>query len=89
MFGSIDCPSITGDVPPLSSPEDMKLLYGKNRGIQGHHNSCYLDATLFAMFSCTGVFDSILHRPKGNDDIAEYDEVQRVLKEEIVNPLRA
>ncbi|KAG8198988.1 hypothetical protein JTE90_001788 [Oedothorax gibbosus] len=89
VFGSIDCPSITGDVPPLSSPEDMKLLYGKNRGIQGHHNSCYLDATLFAMFSCTGVFDSILHRPKSRDDIAEYDEVQRVLKEEIVNPLRA
>ncbi|PRD35254.1 UNVERIFIED_CONTAM: Ubiquitin carboxyl-terminal hydrolase CYLD [Trichonephila clavipes] len=89
VFGSIDCPSITGDVPPLSSPEDMKLLYGKNRGIQGHHNSCYLDATLFAMFSCTGVFDSILHRPKNSDDIAEYDEVQRVLKEEIVNPLRA
>ncbi|XP_055933266.1 ubiquitin carboxyl-terminal hydrolase CYLD-like isoform X4 [Argiope bruennichi] len=89
VFGSIDCPSITGDVPPLSSPEDMKLLYGKNKGIQGHHNSCYLDATLFAMFSCTGVFDSILHRPKNSDDIAEYDEVQRVLKEEIVNPLRA
>lgn len=65
------------------------MLYGKNRGIQGHHNSCYLDATLFAMFSCTSVFDSILHRPKNNDDIAEYDEVQRVLKEEIVNPLRA
>ncbi|KAF8781802.1 Ubiquitin carboxyl-terminal hydrolase CYLD like protein [Argiope bruennichi] len=89
VFGSIDCPSITGDVPPLSSPEDMKLLYGKNKGIQGHHNSCYLDATLFAMFSCTGVFDSILHRPKNSDDITEYDEVQRVLKEEIVNPLRA
>ncbi|XP_021004113.1 ubiquitin carboxyl-terminal hydrolase CYLD isoform X2 [Parasteatoda tepidariorum] len=89
VFGSIDCPSVTGDVPPLSSPEDMKLLYGKNRGIQGHHNSCYLDATLFAMFSCTGVFDSILHRPKNIDDIAEYDEVQRILKEEIVNPLRA
>ncbi|XP_054720365.1 ubiquitin carboxyl-terminal hydrolase CYLD-like isoform X2 [Uloborus diversus] len=89
VFGSIDCPSITGDVPPLSSPEDMKLLYGKNRGIQGHHNSCYLDATLFAMFSCTSVFDSILHRPKNSDDIVEYDEVQRILKEEIVNPLRA
>ncbi|XP_067128573.1 ubiquitin carboxyl-terminal hydrolase CYLD isoform X2 [Centruroides vittatus] len=89
VFGSIDCPSVSGDVPPLCNPDDLKQLYGKSKGIQGHHNSCYLDATLFAMFSCTSVFDSLLHRPRNKDDIAEYDEVQCVLKEEIVNPLRA
>ncbi|RWS31794.1 Ubiquitin carboxyl-terminal hydrolase CYLD-like protein [Leptotrombidium deliense] len=89
LFGSIDCPTVTGDVPPLSSSEDLQSLCGKNRGIQGHHNSCYLDATLFAMFSCTTIFESLLHRPPSTDDIAEYTEVQRVLKEEIVNPLRA
>lgn len=88
-FGSIDCPSVTGDVAPLSTPEDLESLCGKNRGIQGHHNSCYLDATLFAMFSCTTVFESLLHRPPTKKDIPEYSQVQRVLKEDIVNPLRA
>ncbi len=89
LFGSIDCPTVTGDVPPLSSTDDLQALCGKNRGIQGHHNSCYLDATLFSMFSCTTIFESLLHRPPRIDDIPEYREVQRVLKEEIVNPLRA
>lgn len=88
-FGSIDCPSVSGDVAPLSTAEDLESLCGKNRGIQGHHNSCYLDATLFAMFSCTTVFESLLHRPPTKKDIPEYSEVQRVLKEDIVNPLRA
>lgn len=88
-FGAIDCPTVTGDVVPLSTSEDLASLCGKNRGIQGHHNSCYLDATLFAMFSCTTIFESLLHRPPKEGDIAEYNEVQRVLKEEIVNPLRA
>jgi len=87
-FGSIDCPSVPGDVPPLCTPDELKALCGKNRGIQGHHNSCYLDATLFAMFSCTTIFESLLYRPPTRDDIPEYAEVQRVLKEEIVNPLR-
>lgn len=89
LFGSIDCPSVQGDVAPLTTADDLAALCGKNRGIQGHHNSCYLDATLFAMFSCTTIFESLLHRPPSSDDIAEYREVQRVLKEEIVNPLRA
>ena len=71
LFGSIDCPSVSGDVPPLSSQEDLQALCGKNRGIQGHHNSCYLDATLFAMFSCTTIFESLLNRPPTPDDIPE------------------
>lgn len=87
-FGSIDCPVVSGDIPPLSDPDHLLSIFGKNRGIQGHHNSCYLDATLFSMFSFTSVFDSLLHRPPVDEDIVEYREVQRVLKEEIVNPLR-
>lgn len=63
-------------------------MCGKFKGIQGHHNSCYLDATLFAMFTFTSVFDSLLFRPKEPQDIHMYDEVQKVLREEIVNPLR-
>jgi hypothetical protein len=32
-------------------------LYGKPMGVQGHSNSCYLDATLFALFAHTDVVD--------------------------------
>ncbi|XP_017774296.1 PREDICTED: ubiquitin carboxyl-terminal hydrolase CYLD isoform X1 [Nicrophorus vespilloides] len=88
-FGK-DCPIIPGAIPPLimKTEEDVDAVCGKFRGIQGHHNSCYLDATLFAMFTYTAVFDSLLFRPKGPNDISDYEEVQRVLREEIVNPLR-
>lgn len=34
------------------------------------------------------VFDSLLYRPPTKHDIPQYLEVQRVLREEIVNPLR-
>ncbi|XP_032510750.2 ubiquitin carboxyl-terminal hydrolase CYLD isoform X1 [Danaus plexippus] len=80
-----ECPVVTGVVPPLTSLGD---LAGKNRGIQGHHNSCYLDATLFAMFTFTSVFDALLYRPPEPEDSPHYSEVQRVLREEVVNPLR-
>lgn len=66
----------------------LKDLLGKSRGIQGHNNSCYLDATLFAMFSSTTLFDSLLYRPPNSNDIPEYSEIQRILREEIVRPLR-
>ncbi|XP_022127332.2 ubiquitin carboxyl-terminal hydrolase CYLD isoform X1 [Pieris rapae] len=84
-FDQPDCPVVPGVVPPLNSLGD---LAGKNRGIQGHHNSCYLDATLFAMFTFTSVFDALLYRPPELEDSPHYSEVQRVLREEIVNPLR-
>lgn len=66
----------------------LKNLLGKSRGIQGHNNSCYLDATLFAMFSSTTLFDSLLYRPPNKCDIPEYSEIQRILREDIVRPLR-
>lgn len=47
-----------------------------------------MDATLLAMFYFTTVFDTILHRPKSQTDLPEYIEIQQVLKEGIVNPLR-
>ncbi|XP_063838567.1 ubiquitin carboxyl-terminal hydrolase CYLD [Ostrinia nubilalis] len=84
-FEQPECPVVPGVVPPLSS---LGELAGKNRGIQGHHNSCYLDATLFAMFTFTSVFDALLYRPPEPEDSPHYSEVQRVLREEIVNPLR-
>lgn len=50
--------------------------FGKKRGIQGHKNSCYLDATLFSMFAFTNVFDELLTRPRRQSDIHGYEEVQ-------------
>ncbi|XP_071091905.1 ubiquitin carboxyl-terminal hydrolase CYLD-like [Haliotis cracherodii] len=87
-FGILETPDISGDVSPPSSLETVRKLIGKNKGIQGHHNSCYLDATLFAMFSFTTVFDSVLYRPPTPGDLEAYADVQKVLKEGIVNPLR-
>ncbi|XP_067621560.1 uncharacterized protein CYLD isoform X2 [Eurosta solidaginis] len=90
MFGQVECPSVPGAVAPLkiNSLEELEENCGKFKGIQGHHNSCYLDATLFAMFTFTPVFDSLLFRPAEADDISSYTEAQKVLREEIVNPLR-
>nr|CAD7203027.1 unnamed protein product [Timema douglasi] len=88
-FGQVDCPAIPGAVRPICRKGDLHDICGKYKGIQGHHNSCYLDATLFSMFTFTSVFDSLLFRPPTENDIVHYEEVQRVLREEIVNPLRA
>ncbi|XP_037814461.1 ubiquitin carboxyl-terminal hydrolase CYLD isoform X3 [Lucilia sericata] len=89
-FGHMDCPIVSGAVAPIkcSSLNGLEELCGKFKGIQGHHNSCYLDVTLFSMFAFTPVFDAILYRPPEKDDILHYTEVQTVLREEIVNPLR-
>lgn len=67
----------------MPTEEDVLAVCGKFRGIQGHHNSCYLDATLFAMFTYTSVFDSLLFRPRTNNDIAHYEEVFKNLFEKI------
>ncbi|XP_059616795.1 ubiquitin carboxyl-terminal hydrolase CYLD isoform X2 [Phlebotomus argentipes] len=90
LFGHVDCPIVHGSVAPLkvAKPDDLETMCGKFKGIQGHHNSCYLDATLFAMFTFSSVFDSLLFRPPESGDIPHYTEVQKVLREEIVNPLR-
>lgn len=49
----------------IHNSEELASICGKFKGIQGHHNSCYLDATLFSMFTFTSVFDSILYRHPG------------------------
>lgn len=90
-FGSFETPDVHGNISPPDSLSESEIglkICGKQKGIQGHHNSCYLDATLFAMFYFTTVYDGILYRPKRSDDHHEYEEVINVLKEGIVNPLR-
>jgi len=87
-FGGLDCPPLSGLLPPHPAVADVSNVVGRNRGIQGHQNSCYLDVTLFSMFAFTSVFDSLLYRRKNGDDIEQYEDVQKVLRENIVNPLR-
>ena len=85
-FGSLPSPDVKGITMPPSSLEDMHC--GTMRGLQGHHNSCYLDATLYSMFAFSSVFDTLLHRQRKDTDLPEYSDVQLVLRESIVNPLR-
>uniref|UniRef100_A0A670ZKP8 Ubiquitin carboxyl-terminal hydrolase CYLD n=1 Tax=Pseudonaja textilis TaxID=8673 RepID=A0A670ZKP8_PSETE len=73
--------------PPLGN-QGLELLSGWKKGIQGHCNSCYLDATLFCMFSFTSVLDSMLLRPADKNDGESYTETRDLLRTEIVNPLR-
>ncbi|XP_043566680.1 ubiquitin carboxyl-terminal hydrolase CYLD isoform X2 [Chiloscyllium plagiosum] len=75
--------TIQEDVPPVRENEVLQLMKGRMKGIQGHHNSCYLDSTIFSLFAFTSVVDSILHMPGGHSE-----KIQHVLREDIVNPLR-
>ncbi|XP_060636100.2 ubiquitin carboxyl-terminal hydrolase CYLD-like [Anolis sagrei] len=74
--------------PPPLGDEAMEHLSGWKKGIQGHCNSCYLDATLFCMFTFTSVLDSMLLRPADKNDGESYTETRDLLRTEIVNPLR-
>ncbi|KAL3059165.1 hypothetical protein OYC64_011147 [Pagothenia borchgrevinki] len=49
--------------PPIPESEALSLLVGKMKGIQGHINSCYLDVTLFSLFSSSVTLDNICQTP--------------------------
>ena len=70
---------IQGNTSPLDHP-----LLGKDKGIEGDSNSCYMDSTIFCMFAYSGAFDSLLHK-KVKQSLSE---LQTLLKENIVNVLR-
>ncbi|XP_048108036.1 ubiquitin carboxyl-terminal hydrolase CYLD [Alosa alosa] len=72
------------NVPPINSEDVKQLLVGRMKGIQGHCNSCYMDAALFSLFSCSSVLDSLLFKPAEPKD----KPIQRTLLRDIVNPLR-
>ncbi|KAL2091319.1 hypothetical protein ACEWY4_013582 [Coilia grayii] len=71
------------DVPPLAESEVLTVLEGKMKGIQGHFNSCYLDATLFSLFSSSVTLDRLCL----NSANAE-GSISRQMRKEIVNQLR-
>ncbi|KAF1761289.1 hypothetical protein GCK72_009544 [Caenorhabditis remanei] len=82
-FGSMD----SGVEKQKCGPaKDMQQLVGRQKGIQGYCNSCYLDATLYAMFVQTTFFDFLLEKSiKGSEKAAQF---QKILAHEIVFPLR-
>ncbi|XP_010764854.1 ubiquitin carboxyl-terminal hydrolase CYLD [Notothenia coriiceps] len=72
-------------VPPISTEQVKHILIGRMKGIQGHCNSCYMDAALFSLFSCSSVLDSMLFKSTEPQDAP----IQRTLLQDIVNPLRS
>ncbi|KAJ6661517.1 hypothetical protein lerEdw1_014427 [Lerista edwardsae] len=94
-FSGPDAPEVLSNSPPLRDEAAVRVLQGQMRGIQGHCNSCYMDAALFSrvtgrllsrhsLFSCTSVLDSMLFKPSLPPD----GHVQKILRDKIVNPLR-
>ncbi|KAM6962584.1 ubiquitin carboxyl-terminal hydrolase CYLD [Aplochiton taeniatus] len=79
-----DSPGILENVPPISTEMVDQVLIGRMKGIQGHINSCYMDAALFSLFSCTSVLDSLLFKLTDPQDTP----IQKTLLHDIVNPLR-
>ncbi|XP_044038993.1 ubiquitin carboxyl-terminal hydrolase CYLD isoform X2 [Siniperca chuatsi] len=73
-------------MPPADGDEASGLYQGWKKGIQGHLNSCYLDATLFSLFSCCSSADWVLFWP--SDPETDSSQAQDLLRCEIVNPLR-
>ncbi|KRX16606.1 Ubiquitin carboxyl-terminal hydrolase CYLD, partial [Trichinella nelsoni] len=85
-FGNLDSGHVAHYMPCLCS-NDLAVLVGKPKGIQGHSNSCYMDAALFSMFSCCNAFDSYLLHCRKDMDVKRKHVVD-VLRCDIVYPLR-
>ncbi|VDM08063.1 unnamed protein product [Wuchereria bancrofti] len=84
-FGSLDSGI---EVRPCLPVKNIDNLLGRMKGIQGFRNSCYLDTTLYAMFSQCSAFDSILESRCETEADSVHTEVTDILKTEIVYPLR-
>uniref|UniRef100_A0A8C6WE47 ubiquitinyl hydrolase 1 n=1 Tax=Neogobius melanostomus TaxID=47308 RepID=A0A8C6WE47_9GOBI len=74
--------------PPVEGDEAREMYQGWKRGIQGHLNSCYLDASLFSLFSCCSSADWVLFWPINAEKDRSSSQAQDLLRCEIVNPLR-
>ncbi|KAM4744312.1 ubiquitin carboxyl-terminal hydrolase CYLD isoform 2-T2 [Anableps anableps] len=87
-FGGYLSEVVHENTPPRTENDGLDIMVGKKKGIQGHYNSCYLDSTLFCLFSFSSVLDTVLLRPRSRTDVEYYRETQELLRTEIVNPLR-
>ena len=68
-------------------PPSKPIHLGKGKGIQGHENSCYLDATLFGIFAFSDAFDNLLVEDAAMSK-HETCKVQKIIRDDIVYPLR-
>uniref|UniRef100_A0A3Q2ZCB6 ubiquitinyl hydrolase 1 n=1 Tax=Kryptolebias marmoratus TaxID=37003 RepID=A0A3Q2ZCB6_KRYMA len=50
-FGGYLSEVVHENTPPRTENDGLDVMVGKKKGIQGHYNSCYLDSTLFCLFS--------------------------------------
>ena len=67
----------------------IEKYVGEKRGIQGHQNSCYLDATIFGLFALSDVLDSLfLDSAVKSTPTQIQSEISHILWKGIVNPLR-
>ncbi|XP_075240789.1 uncharacterized protein LOC142336123 [Convolutriloba macropyga] len=66
---------------------ERHVHFGRNKGIQGHHNSCYMDSLFYSLFLFSDSLDAIwdINKTKGVKAV----EMQNNLKTMIVNPLRS
>ena len=79
-----------GDIPEevpsdqLAGGQLFSRYIGDQKGIQGHQNSCYLDATLFGLFALSGNFDGLFLKGGPMDKRS----IEYIIWKNIVNPLR-
>lgn len=80
---------ISGEEPDSDSVLlNIDQYIGNEKGIQGHQNSCYMDATLFGLFALTTEFDSMFLQKSDVDDSSTTSVIGTILWKNIVNPLR-
>lgn len=80
--------SIRGRVmPPSVAADAVDSLCGREKGLQGHSNSCGLESVIFALFAFSSCFDDELYREPQYESLTAT--IKKLLVEQIVNPLRA
>ena len=71
------------------SSKQIRRYTGSIRGIQGHQNSSYLDATIFGLFALSDVFDALfLEADQSIKNDLNRKAINDLLWKGIVNPLR-
>ncbi|KAA0723977.1 Ubiquitin carboxyl-terminal hydrolase CYLD [Triplophysa tibetana] len=87
-FANWSSQRVDENTPPVMGLNARVLYEGFKKGIQGHLNSCYLDASLFSVFSCCSSVDWVLFWPTEPQKNPHCRNAQDLLRCEIVNPLR-
>lgn len=57
-------------------------------GVQGKNNSCYMDASLVALFSFNKTFDSCLHQLKDEENDKLTSRVKKIMRNDIILSMR-